>query len=108
MNNHVHFIWQALESFTPTQNHASFMKFTARQLLLSLLEDDKDFHALFKVSKYDCDYMMEHTAGTWRQEQQILLFTTYSLVHCNILLPEALKADCLVDLLHRVRYKYDL
>ncbi len=38
------------------------MKFTARQLLLSLLEDDKDFHALFKVSKYDRDYEV------WKRE----------------------------------------
>ncbi len=29
------------------------MKFTARQLLLSLVEDDKDLHASFKVNKYD-------------------------------------------------------
>ncbi|CAN5362277.1 hypothetical protein BH20BAC1_BH20BAC1_28370 [soil metagenome] len=43
MNNHIHLIWQALQSFTPTQNQASFMKFTARQLLLSPVEDDKDF-----------------------------------------------------------------
>ncbi len=50
MNNHVHFIWQALQSFTPSQNQASFMKFTARQLLLSLAKDEKDFHALFRVS----------------------------------------------------------
>ena len=31
MNNHIHLIWQGLESFTPTPSQASFMKFTARQ-----------------------------------------------------------------------------
>ncbi len=29
MYNHIHLIWQALQSFTPIQNQASFMKFTA-------------------------------------------------------------------------------
>ncbi len=62
MNNHIHFIWQTLQSFTPTQNQASFMKFTARQLLLSLVEDDKDLHASFKVNKYDRDYQV------WKRE----------------------------------------
>ncbi len=62
MNNHVHFIWQTLQSFTPSQNQASFMKFTSRQLLLSLLADDKDFHASFKVNKYDRDYQV------WKRE----------------------------------------
>ena len=38
------------------------MKFPARQLLLSLVEDDKDFHALFKVNKYDRDYQV------WKRE----------------------------------------
>ncbi len=62
MNNHIHLIWQALQSFTPMQNQSSFMKFTARQLLLSLLEDDKDLHASFKVNKYDRDYQV------WKRE----------------------------------------
>ncbi|HEV8082529.1 MAG TPA: transposase [Chitinophagaceae bacterium] len=62
MNNHIHLIWQPLQSFTPTQNQASFMKFTARQLLLSLVEDDKDLHASFKVNKYDRDYQV------WKRE----------------------------------------
>ncbi len=62
MNNHIHLIWQALQSFNPTQNQASFMKFTARQLLLSLIEDDKDLHASFKVNKYDRDYQV------WKRE----------------------------------------
>ncbi|MEO6638377.1 MAG: hypothetical protein ABIN25_08875 [Ginsengibacter sp.] len=58
MNNHIHFIWQALQSFTPIQIQASFMKFTARQLLLSLIEDDKELHASFKVNKYDRHYQV--------------------------------------------------
>jgi REP element-mobilizing transposase RayT len=55
MNNHVHFIWQALQSFTPSQNQASFMKFTARQLLLCFFKDDKGLHSSLKVNKYDRD-----------------------------------------------------
>ena len=62
MNNHVHFIWQSLQSYTPSQNQASFMKFTARQLLLSLFKDDKDLHASLKVKKYDRDYQV------WKRE----------------------------------------
>lgn len=62
MNNHIHLIWQSLQNFTPSQNQASFMKFTARQLLLSLFKDDKDLHASFKVNKYDRDYQV------WKRE----------------------------------------
>ncbi len=29
MNYHLHLIWQVLQSFTPSQNQASFMKYTA-------------------------------------------------------------------------------
>ncbi len=48
MNNRIHLIWQSLQSFTPSQNQASFMKFTARQLMLSLFKDDKDLHSSLK------------------------------------------------------------
>jgi hypothetical protein len=51
------------KSFAPTQNQVSFMKFAARQLLLSLVEDDKDFHASFKVNKYDRDYLPMNRIG---------------------------------------------
>jgi putative transposase len=62
MNNHIHLIWQCLQNSTSSQNQASFMKFTARQLLLSLFKDDKDLHALLKVNKYDRDYQV------WKRE----------------------------------------
>ncbi len=38
------------------------MKFTARQLLLSLFKDDKGLHASLKVNKYDRDYQV------WKRE----------------------------------------
>ena len=62
MNNHIHLIWQALQNYIPSQNQASFMKFTAQQLLRSLIKDDKDSHASFKVNKYDRDYQV------WKRE----------------------------------------
>src|ERR1019366_1943065 len=62
MNNHIHLIWQALQGYTPSQNQASFMKFTAQQLLRSLIKDDRDSHASFKVNKYDRDYQV------WKRE----------------------------------------
>ncbi len=55
MNNHLHLIWQPLQSFTSSKNQASFMKYTAQQLLHSISKDDKDSHASFKVNKYDRD-----------------------------------------------------
>ena len=62
MNNHIHLIWQSLQNSTPSQNQASFMKFTARQVLLSLFKDDKDLHDSLKVIKYDRDYQV------WKRE----------------------------------------
>jgi hypothetical protein len=69
MNNHIHLtslptrqVWQSLQNSTSSQNLASFMKFTARQLLLSLFKDDKDLHASLKVNKYDRDYQV------WKRE----------------------------------------
>ncbi len=38
------------------------MKFTARQILLSVVENDKELHASFKVNKYDRDYQV------WKRE----------------------------------------
>ena len=66
MSNHVHFIWQSFQYTSPSQNQASFMNFTARQLLLSLFKDDKDLHASLKVNKYDRDYQVSkrEPAGT--------------------------------------------
>jgi putative transposase len=63
MNNHIHLIWQALQRFTPIQNQASFIvNSLPRQLLRSLVEDDKDLHASFKVNKYDREYQV------WKRE----------------------------------------
>ncbi|MDQ6843319.1 MAG: hypothetical protein M3Z92_03055 [Bacteroidota bacterium] len=38
------------------------MKFTARQLMLSLFKDDKDLHSSLKVNKYDRNYQV------WKRE----------------------------------------
>ena len=71
------------------------MKFTARQLLLSLFKDDKDLHASLKVNKYDRDYQV------WKREPlkfellnktkfiQKLEYTHYNLVRAGLCeLPE--------------------
>src|ERR1700693_4316478 len=58
MNNHIHLIWLALGSFTPSQIQASFMKFTAQQLKRSIMKHNIDFLAEFKVNKYDRDYQI--------------------------------------------------
>jgi REP element-mobilizing transposase RayT len=56
MNNHLHLIWLALQSFTPSQNQASFMKYTAQQSKRVLIKHDKDSLVAFKLNKYDRDY----------------------------------------------------
>ncbi len=43
INNHLHLIWQSLRSFTPSQNQASFMKYTAQQLMQFVIKNDKRF-----------------------------------------------------------------
>src|ERR1019366_3849435 len=57
MNNHIHLIWQALQSFTPSQIQASFMKFTAQQLKPSMMKNDIDLLASLKLNKYDREYL---------------------------------------------------
>ena len=62
MNNHIHLIWQALQSFTPSQNQASFMKYTAQQLKRCMMKNDIDLLASLKVNKYDREYQI------WKRE----------------------------------------
>ena len=62
MNNHIHLIWQALGSYTPSQNQVSFMKFTAQQLKRKMMKHDTGSLAAFKVDKYDREYQV------WKRE----------------------------------------
>ena len=49
MNNHIHLIWQAMNDFTPSAIQASFMKYTAQQIRRSLIKNNPDMLARFKV-----------------------------------------------------------
>jgi len=62
MSNHIHLIWQPLFDFTPSAIQASFLKYTAKQLKLSMIKNDEDTLAEFKVSKYDREYQL------WKRE----------------------------------------
>jgi REP-associated tyrosine transposase len=55
-------VWQALTGFSTSANQASFMKYTARQLKLSLVHNDEKGLSLFKVNKCDRDYQV------WKRE----------------------------------------
>jgi putative transposase len=62
MNNHIHLIWQPMFGFTPSDIQSSFMKYTARQLKCSLVKNDLEMLADFKVNKYDREYQI------WKRE----------------------------------------
>jgi len=62
MSNHIHLIWQPLFGFTSSDIQASFMKYTAQQLKRSLIKNDTETLANFKVNKYDREYQI------WKRE----------------------------------------
>jgi len=62
MSNHIHLIWQPLDGFTPSDIQASFMKYTGQQLKRSLIKNDTEALASFKVNKYDREYQI------WKRE----------------------------------------
>ncbi len=62
MSNHIHLIWQPLFGHTPSSIQASFMKYTAQQLKRSLIKNNENALAGFKVSKYDRVYQL------WKRE----------------------------------------
>lgn len=62
MSNHIHLIWQPLVGYTPSDIQASFMKYTAQQLKRSLIKNDAEALANFKVNKYDREYQI------WKRE----------------------------------------
>ena len=62
MSNHIHLIWQPMFGFSPANIQASFMKYTAHQLKISLTKNDTETLASFKVNKYDRNYQF------WKRE----------------------------------------
>ena len=61
MPNHLHLIWQALQSFTPSQNQASFMKYKSR-----FYEMREDYHyspARFYYDGTNSFGMLTHFSG---------------------------------------------
>src|SRR5687767_6538060 len=62
MSNHIHLIWRPLHDFLPSAVQASFMKYTAQQILRLLLKNNSELHTRLKVNKYDRDYQL------WRRE----------------------------------------
>ena len=62
MSNHIHLIWQPLFGHSPSSIQASFMKYTAQQLKRSLIKNNKNALADFKVNKYDREYQL------WKRE----------------------------------------
>src|SRR5690606_17616913 len=51
-----------LVGFTPSDIQASFMKYTAQQLKRTLIKNDTETLANFKVNKYDREYQI------WKRE----------------------------------------
>ena len=62
MSNHIHLIWQPLAGHTPSSVQSSFMKYTARQLKLSLTTNNIELLEAFKVNKYSRAYQF------WKRE----------------------------------------
>jgi REP element-mobilizing transposase RayT len=62
MSNHIHLIWQPLFGHSPSSIQASFMKHTAQQLKRSLIKNNENGAAGFKVNKYDREYQL------WKRE----------------------------------------
>ncbi len=73
MHNHIHLIWQAMNEFTPSRIQASFMKYTAQQIKRSLIKNNSDTLAGFKVNKYDREYQI------WKREPLSIELITESM-----------------------------
>ena len=70
MSNHLHLIRQPLYGFTPSDIQASFMKYTAQQLKRSLIKNDTETLANFKVNKYDREYHPD----SYREEKRAIKY----------------------------------
>ena len=73
MSNHIHLIWQALNSFTPSAIQASFMKYTAQQIKRLITKNNPDILAGFEVNKYDREYQI------WKREPLSIELITESM-----------------------------
>jgi putative transposase len=73
MSNHLHTIWQPLFGFTPSDIQASFMKHTSKQLKASLVKNDSEALAAYKVNKYDRTYQI------WKREPLSIELRTASV-----------------------------
>ena len=70
MASHVHFIWQSLQDFTPSQVQTTFTSFTAKEIKKYLGIDNPGLLQTMKVSNYDRNYQV------WkRRSLSIELFT---------------------------------
>lgn len=73
MDNHIHLIWQAMHGYRLNQVQTSFKKFTAKQFLKLLQEDEQT--ELYKVSKPDRNH------NFWKRNSLgIELFTEYAFL----------------------------
>ena len=73
MDNHIHFIWQAMDGYSLREAQTSFKKFTARQFL-KLLQEDKQL-IVYKVFKPDRQH------NFWKRNSLgIELFTEYAFL----------------------------
>jgi putative transposase len=73
MSNHIHLIWQPSFAFTPSRIQASFMKQTAKQLKLSLTQNDAAALNNFKVNKYDRMYQI------WKRDSLSIELRTHAV-----------------------------
>ena len=92
MNNHVHFIWQPLQTFTLTEIQLSFMTFTARAIKAKLNRENPTMLERFRVNKYDRKYQI------WKREPLSVELTEASFftqkrkyIHNNLVRAELIK-----------------
>ncbi len=75
MDSHVHFIWQPLQEYTPSQVQATFTSFTAKEIIKQLSIDNPELLKTLEVNKYD------RTFQVWkRRSLSIELFTEKTLM----------------------------
>ena len=81
MPNHIHLIWQAMNAFTPSAIQSSFMKYTAQQIKRSLIKNNSDMLANFKVNKYDREYQI------WKREPLSIEIISESVFSASVGVP---------------------
>ncbi len=73
MSNHVHLIWQPTFDFSLSDIQASFMKHTAKQFKLSLVEKDTNALDAYKVNKHSRTYQF------WKREPLSIELRTHAV-----------------------------